>query len=289
MHALIRLVRTMARALGGGILGAALLGAQAAAACPATSPLYRADFSKPDSSWGPEDDVTIGGGRMSFTEKAGEGDTIFFNGDSYAAATVCADFTLTSASDDDSSAGLTFWSSGFRNYYVFQVDPLAGTYGVERKKDNKWLNPVEWTKSGAIKKGVGAVNELSVTFAGNQAGFAINGEHVADLTGFPPDDPGLIGAHRHGLRRHKVTRERRCRPAPPHDAAGPGGIVLLPSGRDDGQLDGASLGRGVVDALLRFAIVGGLGQENVGDVRLRIAVVEGEPAGLDLDHDPVTR
>ncbi len=43
----------------------------------------------------------------------------------------------------------------------------------------------------------------------------------------------------------------------------------------------------MVDALGGFAIVGGLGPENVGDERLRIAVVKREPARLDLHHDAV--
>ena len=43
----------------------------------------------------------------------------------------------------------------------------------------------------------------------------------------------------------------------------------------------------MIDALGGFAVVGGLGPENVGDEGLRVAVVEREPAGLDLDHDAV--
>ena len=36
-----------------------------------------------------------------------------------------------------------------------------------------------------------------------------------------------------------------------------------------------------------FLVVGGLGEEDVGDEGLGVAVVEGEPCGLDLDHDAV--
>jgi len=54
---------------------------------------------------------------------------------------------------------------------------------------------------------------------------------------------------------------------------------------DEGEIDEAGVGGGVVDALGGFAVVGGLGPENVGDESLGIAVVEGEPARLDLDHD----
>jgi len=45
----------------------------------------------------------------------------------------------------------------------------------------------------------------------------------------------------------------------------------------------------VVDALGGFFVVVGLGPENVGDEGLRIAIVKGEPAGLNLDHYFVAR
>src|SRR5277367_4273823 len=70
----------------------------------------------------------------------------------------------------------------------------------------------------------------------------------------------------------------------------PLGLTLSMLGcRDQGKLDESGLGGRVVDALRGFAIVGGLGPENIGDEGLRIAVVEREPTGLDLYHDAVTR
>jgi len=56
---------------------------------------------------------------------------------------------------------------------------------------------------------------------------------------------------------------------------------------DERELDEAGLAGSVVDVLGGFAVVAGLGPENVGDERLRIAVVKWEPARLDLHHDPV--
>src|SRR6266704_4451131 len=56
---------------------------------------------------------------------------------------------------------------------------------------------------------------------------------------------------------------------------------------DDRQLDKGYLARGVVDALGGFAKVAGLGPENVGNESLGIAVVEREPARLNLHHDAV--
>ena len=45
----------------------------------------------------------------------------------------------------------------------------------------------------------------------------------------------------------------------------------------------------MVDALRGFAVVGGLGPENVGHESLRVAVVKRKPARLDLHHDAVAR
>ena len=41
----------------------------------------------------------------------------------------------------------------------------------------------------------------------------------------------------------------------------------------------------VIDALRGFLKVAGLGPEDIGDEGLRVAVVEREPARLDLHHD----
>lgn len=43
----------------------------------------------------------------------------------------------------------------------------------------------------------------------------------------------------------------------------------------------------MINSLSGFLIVFCFGPENVGDKCLRVAVVEGEPAGLDLYHDAV--
>src|ERR1019366_4273467 len=57
--------------------------------------------------------------------------------------------------------------------------------------------------------------------------------------------------------------------------------------RRDGEPHGAGLFRRTKDRLGRLDVVRRLGEEDVVDVRLRVAVVEREQARLDLDHDPV--
>src|SRR5437588_7839867 len=55
------------------------------------------------------------------------------------------------------------------------------------------------------------------------------------------------------------------------------------------QFDETRLARRVINALRGFSVVAGFGPENTRHKRLRIAIVEGEPAGLDLHHDAVSR
>src|SRR5438128_11136853 len=62
------------------------------------------------------------------------------------------------------------------------------------------------------------------------------------------------------------------------------------SGRHDHrQFDEAILAGRVVDALHGLAVIPGLSPEDVRYKSLRIAVVQGEPTGLDLHHEAMTR
>jgi len=178
---------------------AAALGstARAEAACPAGTQ-YTAAFMEADQTWDTDEKSQIGGGKLIDNLKAGDGDTILFKGDTVETGTICADFTLTVPSDDGASAGLAFWAPSYHDYYIFQIDPLTGTFGVERKKSDKWSEPISWRKSAAVKLGVGVINELSVTLAGSEATLSINGTSVAQFTGFPPADPGYSGVHGEG-------------------------------------------------------------------------------------------
>src|SRR2546428_13842589 len=54
------------------------------------------------------------------------------------------------------------------------------------------------------------------------------------------------------------------------------------------QLNEARLIRQVVDTLRSFAVIPGFCPENVAHKRLRIAIIQGEPTRLDLDHDAVS-
>ena len=74
-----------------------------------------------------------------------------------------------------------------------------------------------------------------------------------------------------------------------HDSPGAPASGPVHGCRDHRQFDEARLARRVVDPLRGFSIILRLGPEDVVDEGLRIAVVEREPARLNLHHDAVAR
>jgi hypothetical protein len=57
----------------------------------------------------------------------------------------------------------------------------------------RYLLPIAWQESDAIKKGEGAENQVKVVTKGNQATVLINGQEVIRLNGQPPQGGSLIG------------------------------------------------------------------------------------------------
>jgi hypothetical protein len=179
-----------------------LMGTAAQAACAQDSALYRPAFAQKDDSWttteAEKTTMTMHGGAVTVDDKADGSESAFYNGDTFGAVTICADIVLTSESDHNASAGLVFWSGEGANYYIFQIDPVVGTFAVQRRKDAKWLFPLDWKNSPAIVKGVNAVNELRVTTDGDQMQAFINGEKVATITGAAGAGPFNVGLHFEG-------------------------------------------------------------------------------------------
>lgn len=89
---------------------------------------------------------------------------------------------------------MAFWASDYQNFYEASIFP-NGTFAVFRMVSNEWAPVVGRTMSDAIKKGIGAVNELQVVLIGANASFYINGTKVSDFLGQPPPDGGATGLY----------------------------------------------------------------------------------------------
>jgi hypothetical protein len=89
-------------------------------------------------------------------------------------------------------SGLVFWAKDYDEYYAVLIN-AQGWFGVQRHVANRYLLPVAWRESDAIKKGEGVENQVKVVTKGKQATVFINGKEVVTLNGQPPEGGSLIG------------------------------------------------------------------------------------------------
>jgi hypothetical protein len=89
-------------------------------------------------------------------------------------------------------SGLVFWAKDYTAYYALLIN-AQGWVAVQRHVADRYLLPVAWRQSDAIKQGEGAENRLKVVVKGDQATIFINGKEVVAFTGQPPGGGSLIG------------------------------------------------------------------------------------------------
>ncbi len=89
-------------------------------------------------------------------------------------------------------SGLVFWARDYNEYYALLINP-EGWFAVQRYVAGRYLLPVAWRESNAIKQGEGAENQLKVVTKGNKATVFVNGKEVISLSGQPPQGGTLIG------------------------------------------------------------------------------------------------
>ncbi|MEX2307898.1 MAG: hypothetical protein WD738_09920 [Pirellulales bacterium] len=90
------------------------------------------------------------------------------------------------------AVGLIFWAESPENFYVFATNRENAFVVIRRVKD-KWLTPVTWRASDALKKGLDEWNELRVVTKGNRATIYINDNEILSLKGQPPAGGSFIG------------------------------------------------------------------------------------------------
>jgi hypothetical protein len=89
-------------------------------------------------------------------------------------------------------SGLVFWAKDYSAYYAVLIN-AQGWVAVQRHLDDRYLLPVGWRQSDAIKTGEGAENIITVLTKGTQATITINGKEVISCVGEPPPGGSLIG------------------------------------------------------------------------------------------------
>lgn len=173
-------------------------GGSAMAACGTGAVLYQDDFAKLDPAWnlaGTGRHVTQGKNAVVISSNAGGSDTVLYQAGSYTDYEVCVQVQMNFGTGDASGqiGGLVFWALDYSNYYVLEY-AQNGTYSVSRLHRKRWLRPVSWRKSDAIKTGPNQVNELRAVVKGNQGTVYVNGTKLIDFTGQPPGS-SQVGLH----------------------------------------------------------------------------------------------
>jgi hypothetical protein len=89
-------------------------------------------------------------------------------------------------------SGLVFWAKDYNEYYAVLLN-AEGWFAVQRYVADRYLLPVAWRESDAIKKGEGAENQVKVVTKGDKATVVLNGKEVISLSGQPPQGGTLTG------------------------------------------------------------------------------------------------
>jgi hypothetical protein len=94
--------------------------------------------------------------------------------------------------NDTANVGVVFWAADRSNYYNATIYP-SGQFGIYRKVSNSWATIVPITKTANVKAGLGATNDIMVSFKDGIAAFYVNGVKTHEFRGQPPKTGGSIG------------------------------------------------------------------------------------------------
>ena len=156
--------------------------------------LFEDKFTSLDPSWGaPGPIMDVKDGKLIITPNVNTTQTVLnqanvFPNDAEGSFTM----SFIKAPAPTWGSGLVFWARDYSEYYAVLIN-VEGWFGIQRNVAGRYLLPVAWRESDAIKKGEGAENQVKVVTKGNRATVFINGKEVISLSGQPPQGGTLIG------------------------------------------------------------------------------------------------
>ncbi len=153
--------------------------------------LFEDKFTTFDPAWGESSDiVNVKDGKMVIAPK--NTTQLVLNQANLLPNDMEASVSITFIqADTPVSASLVFWTKGGGDWYNLPISP-DGRFAVSHWV-GRWLAPVTWRASDALKKGVGAVNQVKLVTRGNRGTVFFNGKEVISFSGQPPEGGGLIG------------------------------------------------------------------------------------------------
>jgi len=156
--------------------------------------LFEDKFTSLDPSWGaPGPIMDVKDGKLIISPDKNTSQTILNQANVFP-NDVEASFTMTyvKAPAPTWGSGLVFWARDYNEYYAVLIN-AEGWFAVQRYVARRYLLPVAWRESDAIKKGEGVENQVKVMTKDNKATISINGKEVISLSGQPPQGGTLIG------------------------------------------------------------------------------------------------
>src|SRR5215831_6968439 len=154
--------------------------------------LYEDNFTNLDPSWGtPGEILSVKEGKLVLKPALNTTQSVLNQSNVFEDADVELQITLSNG-DPGVPGGLVFWAKDYSNFYCFCID-ANGSFKISHFVIDRWLNPVGWTQSDSINKGVGQTNKLRVVTKGRQATAYINDKEVITINGQPPQGGGCVG------------------------------------------------------------------------------------------------
>jgi len=154
--------------------------------------LYEDNFTNLDPSWGtPGEILSVKEGKLVLKPALNTTQSVLNQSNVFEDADVELQITLSNG-DPGVPGGLVFWAKDYSNFYCFCID-ANGSFKISHFVIDRWLNPVGWTQSDSINKGVGQTNKLRVVTKGRQATAYINDKEAITINGQPPQGGGCVG------------------------------------------------------------------------------------------------
>jgi hypothetical protein len=156
--------------------------------------LFEDKFTSLDPAWGaPGPIMDVKDGKLIITPEKNTSQTILNQANVFPNDAE-ASFALTyiKAPAPTWGSGLVFWAKDYNEYYAILIN-AEGWFAVQRYVSGRYLLPVAWRESDAIKKGEGAENQVKVVTKGNKATVLVNGKEIISLSGQPPQGGTLVG------------------------------------------------------------------------------------------------
>lgn len=162
--------------------------------CLAAKVLFEDKFATLDPSWGaPSAIMIVKNNKLVITPGKKTTQTIINQGSVFPNDTdITFNMTFVKAPAPTWGSGLVFWAKDYSEYYALLIN-ANGWFAVQHHVANRYLLPVAWRSTDAIKKGAGAENQVQVVTKGNKATISVNGKELITLSGQPPNGGSLIG------------------------------------------------------------------------------------------------